>query len=634
MKRKKSMAGTFTWIMFIISLVPVAVFGLASISVEYLVGRHACNAAKHRYISYQESVVKHEVEEAVKYIEWRRKNEKIPEDELKKEILQWLTIKRYRSLGKKEGFFFVRNFDGIQLMSVSKPELVGKDISMLTDPQGINTHRLFMKAIKNPGGGFVDYSWYDPYEKKVAPKRTFVMAVPGWKWYIGTGFWFNDINSVIQEERSNIVHRLRIQGIAAMVVILLLLPLIYALSRYMAKRINNNIINFTGFFEKAAIDFREIDQKDLNFSEFDRLAFDANRMLREVKSTREKIEDIQHIVNLSPAVAFLWRAEQGWPVEFVSDNISGFGYSPKNFYTKKLNYAAIIHPDDLDRVKQEILSFSSEHDRESFSQEYRILTSSGKVRWVDNRTRIRRNKDGKITHYQGIILDITDSKTAEQRLVESEQRYRTVVENTHDGLLIADQAYHITYANEQLSSILGRTYEEVIGHDFRDFLGEENSSLVGNHYVRRQKGEKVKPRYEFTLFRKSGEKRRVEISSAIVKDANGRVITVAQLMDITEKTRLEAQLLHAQKMEAVGTLAGGIAHDFNNLLMGILGNASLMLINMDSSHPYYKKLKNIEQAVQSGADLTKQLLGYARGGKYEVKPADPNELVKSALSMF
>jgi two-component system cell cycle sensor histidine kinase/response regulator CckA len=97
---------------------------------------------------------------------------------------------------------------------------------------------------------------------------------------------------------------------------------------------------------------------------------------------------------------------------------------------------------------------------------------------------------------------------------------------------------------------------------------------------------------------------------------------------------LENQLLQAQKMEAVGTLAGGIAHDFNNLLMGIQGLSSLMLLDTESATHHYEKLKNIEQYVLRGTDLTKQLLGFARGGKYEVKPTDLNELLMKSAQMF
>jgi C4-dicarboxylate-specific signal transduction histidine kinase len=96
----------------------------------------------------------------------------------------------------------------------------------------------------------------------------------------------------------------------------------------------------------------------------------------------------------------------------------------------------------------------------------------------------------------------------------------------------------------------------------------------------------------------------------------------------------EGELFRAQQLEPIGKLAGGIAHDFNNLLMGIQANTSLMLFDIQPGHPHHERLKNIEQLVQSGANLTKQLLGFARGGKYHVKPIDPNEVLDKTSSLF
>jgi two-component system cell cycle sensor histidine kinase/response regulator CckA len=101
-----------------------------------------------------------------------------------------------------------------------------------------------------------------------------------------------------------------------------------------------------------------------------------------------------------------------------------------------------------------------------------------------------------------------------------------------------------------------------------------------------------------------------------------------------ERKRLEKKLLESQKMEAVGTLAGGIAHDFNNLLMGIQGRASLLSLRLDPAHPYMEHIDAIEECIRSATNLTKQLLGFARGGKYEVRPLDINELLLGSATMF
>ncbi len=101
-----------------------------------------------------------------------------------------------------------------------------------------------------------------------------------------------------------------------------------------------------------------------------------------------------------------------------------------------------------------------------------------------------------------------------------------------------------------------------------------------------------------------------------------------------EKKRLQAQLQQAKKMEAIGTLAGGIAHDFNNLLMGIQGHVSLMLLDINAGQPSFRRLKGIEAMAERATDLTRQLLGFARGGKYEVKPTDLNRLMQRSSELF
>ena len=110
--------------------------------------------------------------------------------------------------------------------------------------------------------------------------------------------------------------------------------------------------------------------------------------------------------------------------------------------------------------------------------------------------------------------------------------------------------------------------------------------------------------------------------------------TTARRLAGYERQRLEEQLQQTQRLKAIGTLAGGIAHDFNNLLMGILGNVEMLLIALDAADPRYENARNIERCVRSGADLTRQLLGYARGGKYFVKPTNLNEIVRKSSTMF
>ncbi len=234
--------------------------------------------------------------------------------------------------------------------------------------------------------------------------------------------------------------------------------------------------------------------------------------------------------------------------------------------------------------------------------------------------------DGRTIGRIGVARDVGPRKEADRALRESEERFRSVVEHSHDGIMIVDDAFRFLYVNEQLSTMLGYEPEEIIGHEFGDFLDEGSRQLVSRRYQDRQKGHDVPSRYEFDIVRKDGTRRQVEISSTIITDQSGRARTVAQLLDITdrkrieqEKHRLETQLIQAQKLEAVGLLAGGIAHDFNNLLQVVRGYTELLLVGGEGESDSPHDLQEILKATNRATELTQQLLTFSR--KIESKPA-------------
>jgi PAS domain S-box-containing protein len=226
----------------------------------------------------------------------------------------------------------------------------------------------------------------------------------------------------------------------------------------------------------------------------------------------------------------------------------------------------------------------------------------------------------------------TKRMEAEQALRESEEKYRNLVENANDAILIV-QDRTIKFANPRTQELTGYDIKELQGMDPFDLCHPEEKETIIDCYQRRLKGENIVSYYSFRIFRKSGEYAWVQINAANIL-WEGRPATLNFMRDITQQKNMEEQFFQAQKMEAMGTLAGGIAHDFNNLLMAIQGNASLMLLDLDPANPYHEKLKSIENCVQRGAELTRQLLGFAQSGKYDVKPTDLNSLVMKTSEMF
>jgi two-component system, cell cycle sensor histidine kinase and response regulator CckA len=243
------------------------------------------------------------------------------------------------------------------------------------------------------------------------------------------------------------------------------------------------------------------------------------------------------------------------------------------------------------------------------------------------------NKEHRPLYFIAQVQNITQIKTAQAKLEEREERYRQFFEGSLSGVYLAEPDGKVIVCNEVFAEILGfNTIEEVIGTNFREYYKDphERTQLV-EQFIRDKHLEQI----ELDMIRKDGAPVQCLLNAIGRFSKQGELIEIqGYLMDITRMKSLEAQLLHAQKMESIGTMAGGVAHDFNNLLMGIMGNTSLMLIKKDRSEKDYQRLKSIEQLVQSGSDLTRQLLGFAKGGKYEVRTTDLNKLIDRSIKMF
>jgi PAS domain S-box-containing protein len=171
-------------------------------------------------------------------------------------------------------------------------------------------------------------------------------------------------------------------------------------------------------------------------------------LTRQLEATRHELKDLELLINRGPAVVFLWRIADGWPVDYVTDNVRQFGYTPEDFLTGRVSWPGITHPDDVPRLEVEV----AEHRRKgstSFKQRYRLNTHDGRTCWIDDLTIAIHDASGTLTHFQGIILDVTDRKATEDNLliyqgqlrslaaqlaVAEERERRAIALSLHDNL--------------------------------------------------------------------------------------------------------------------------------------------------------------------------------------------------------
>jgi two-component system, cell cycle sensor histidine kinase and response regulator CckA len=240
-----------------------------------------------------------------------------------------------------------------------------------------------------------------------------------------------------------------------------------------------------------------------------------------------------------------------------------------------------------------------------------------------------------------LCRDITQRMRSEIALRQSEERYRQLMDSAQDMIVTLDLTGRPTLINAATLITSGFSLKEAMSKNIRDILPPEMMSSIAESLAKRQAGDDSRRRYETDIIARGGERIPVEASTVLLTDndqPSGVLIIARNISDRRqaeqERLCMEERLRMAQKLESVGLLAGGVAHDFNNLLTGIQGYASLMRLNLELAHPNQSYISNVESLVNRASELTGQLLGFARGGKYEVKPTRLDELIRNTADMF
>lgn len=215
--------------------------------------------------------------------------------------------------------------------------------------------------------------------------------------------------------------------------------------------------------------------------------------------------------------------------------------------------------------------------------------------------------------------------------VKAEERYRSVVENALDGVVVLDEDGRVLYVNEKMTELIGYQKEELIGKYFSQFIDEDGKKVLKNNIPQRIDEEEVSLWYELNIIKRNGEIRNVEVSATCIRDTEENPVIVAFIKDITEKKKFEIQLIQSEKLRAIAEMANGMAHDFNNALSIILGNIQLLKLNVSDIN-ILTTLNLIEKVAKDSAQTIKRLHDFTKHTpRKDLQQLNINSIVEDAI---
>ena len=351
---------------------------------------------------------------------------------------------------------------------------------------------------------------------------------------------------------------------------------------------------------------------------------------------------LDQIIESVDAVVWEWDPAAG-RLAFVNSRVeSMFGFPAERWEGHMKFWEERIHPEDRDRVVADFERLAREGGR--LRTEYRMLHADGHELCVEDIIHAETDDQGEVKVLRGLTTDVTERHAAKEQLEASEERFRLVADVVLDAVLIHDRGT-IVYANKTALTLLG--YEE------SELLGVTGSVIVAPEDRERAARRIAKPKddaMELKLMRKDGSTFPVEIHGrtgtlqgrtvriVVARDLSivNRVrMTEAEIKDLTQALQeSQAQLIHSQKLEAIGRVTGGVAHDFNNLLTVILSYTQILLADIADSDPRRDDVQEIQRAAERATSLTRQLLAFSRKQPVQPQRIDITEVVHDTEKML
>jgi len=340
------------------------------------------------------------------------------ETELKKEILNHIEHTRFG----ENSYIFVVDFDGNIVMNSSQKHLIGKNMSKLLDPNGVNVFLEERNAVKNPEGDFIYYVWNKPSSSKPSPKMTFMKGIQDWRWMIGTGLYIDDAQNIIQQQNKNLKNQLIKQTTYIVIILILISIFIIYISNQFAKRFTAEIGMFLSFFTNVPEKAEKINIDSIKFIELKEMAISANKMLDNKIQTEKSLRENEKVLRTAQRITHIgsWELDIKNNVLHWSDEVFRiFGLDPETYIPTYESFLSFVHPDDKFYVDDAY--HHSVKNKKPYNIDHRILLNDDTLKYVRENAETYYDDNGMALGSSGTVQDITDLKEKEEQLKRTQK---------------------------------------------------------------------------------------------------------------------------------------------------------------------------------------------------------------------
>ncbi len=500
-------------------------------------------------------------------------------------------IRQLRYGSENKDYFWISDLHPKGIMHPYLPELEGRDLTQYVDQFGNHVFVDFADVARSQGAGFVEYSWQwkdDP--QRTAPKVSYVRGFAPWGWVVGTGIYTLDAEA----EMAGMTKSLTYVSLGILVLVSFL----------------------SGFLVLGSL--RAARQRKEAHLALARQGEEYRAVFEAAPDPMVVYDNKGRATYLNPAFTRLF----GWTWEEVIGRQIDF-VPQKNREETRAAIEVLFQNNDA------YVPLESKRKTKD-GRVLDVLINAAIIRGLDE------NPRGMVVN----LKDITEKKKAEQALVESERRYRELINNVTDVIYTHDLEGRILSINKSATLVFGYEPEEMIGHFFAEFMPPSNQRDFFEKYLPQMRTTGHSEGISIYLDKKGAE-HHIEYRNVLIREGDrphhvngsGREVTDRVLAG-RKVRRLEDNLRHAQKMEAVGTLAGGIAHDFNNILQIIGGYVQLVNESPTLRPQDQDSLLRIQGAVERASDLIQRLLTFSRKVEPGLKLIDLNYHIGQAAQIM